>query len=78
MNLIHRFRFHCATAAAGTLLSLANTEAALVSYYIGIDGQQTIATGEFAGQVNPNYNRVTLLYAHNYERNPMFKGGVWG
>ena len=67
MNLIHRYLFQC---AAGALLSLASAEAALVSYYVGVDGLQTIATGEFAGQANPNYNRLTFLYAHNNEATP--------
>ena len=71
MNLIHRFRFHSsATAAATALLSLVTAEAALVSYYIGVDSLQTIPTGEFAGQANPNYNRLTFLYAHNNESTP--------
>ncbi|HEY1121021.1 MAG TPA: hypothetical protein VGE67_05455, partial [Haloferula sp.] len=70
MNLIHRYRFPCAAAAVGALLSLASSEAALVSYYVGVDGLQTITTGEFAGQANPNYNHLTFLYAHNDEVTP--------
>lgn len=71
MNLIHRFRFKSTVAAAAAALwSIATAPAALVSYYIGVDTLQTIATGEFAGQANPNYNRLTFLYAHNYEATP--------
>lgn len=57
--------------AAGVLLSAtAGSQAATVSYYVGVDGLQTIASGEFAGQANPNYNRLTLLYAHPSETSP--------
>jgi hypothetical protein len=45
-------------------------EAAIFSYYVGVDGLQNIATGEFAGQPNPNYNRLTFLYAHPNETTP--------
>lgn len=45
-------------------------DAAFVSYYIGVDGMQTIGSGEFSGQANPNANRLTFLYAHHYEDTP--------
>lgn len=57
-------------AAAVLLAATPAAEAALFSYYIGVDGLGTIASGEFAGQANPNHNRLTLLYAHHYEDTP--------
>jgi len=52
-------------AAIGLLAAtVAESEAALFSYYIGVDGQQTIPTGAYAGLANPSANRLTLLYAH--------------
>lgn len=53
-----------ALAAAGFLLTALKSDAALFSYYIAVDGQQTIPTGAYAGLPNPNANRLTLLYAH--------------
>jgi len=59
-----------ALAAGAFLLGPSQSEAALFSYYIGVDGLQTIASGEFAGAANPNANRLTLLYAHPDEVTP--------
>lgn len=53
------------------LASLAGADAALVSYYVGVDTLQTIAgTGTYGGLDNPNYNRLTLLFAHTYPDTP--------
>lgn len=40
------------------------------SYYVGVDTLQTIASGTYAGMANPNYGRLTLLYAHFNETSP--------
>ena len=62
--------------SAASLLALlaipfaAETQAAIVSYYIGVDGRETIPSGLYAGLPNPNHNRLTFLYAHNYPDNP--------
>ncbi|GAA5130919.1 PEP-CTERM sorting domain-containing protein [Luteolibacter yonseiensis] len=45
-------------------------DAAFVSYYVGVDGLATIASGTYAGLSNPNLNRLTLLYAHVYPDTP--------
>lgn len=37
--------------------------------YIGLDGLQVLSRGTYAGLENPNYNRLTLLFAHR-EENP--------
>lgn len=61
-------KIHILTAITFTGLShLAS--AATASYYVGVDGLQTIASGAYAGMANPNYNRLTLLFAH-FESNP--------
>ena len=60
-----------APLAAVALLALPHSgEAAFVSYYIGVDGMQTIDSGEFSGLANPNGNRLTFLYAHPNEETP--------
>jgi hypothetical protein len=33
-------------------------------FYIGVDGQETLTRGIYAGLPNPNYNRLTFLFAH--------------
>ncbi|MBX3743007.1 MAG: PEP-CTERM sorting domain-containing protein [Akkermansiaceae bacterium] len=58
-------------AALGLLAAtVAESQAVLFSYYIGVDGQQTIPTGAYAGLANPNANRLTLLFAHPNEASP--------
>jgi hypothetical protein len=70
MTIIHTARriaarFTLPTAAA-LLLSFTPAHAELLSYYIGVDNQATIPSGTYAGLANPNYNRLTLLFAHHY------------
>lgn len=36
-------------------------------FYIGVDGQETLTRGVYAGLANPNYNRLTFLFAHREE-----------
>lgn len=43
------------------------TRAEMLSAYIGIDGRQTLGSGIYAGQPNPNFGRLTFLHAHWYE-----------
>lgn len=54
----------------GSGFFVSDANAAVVSYYIGVDGLATIATGTYAGLPNPNYNNLTLLYAHPNEFSP--------
>ena len=54
------------------LIALAPTvsfvsRAEFVVNYIGIDSQQPIAFGVYSGLPNPNFGRLTFLYAHSYE-----------
>jgi hypothetical protein len=39
--------------------------AAIYTYYVGTDNLATFATGTYAGQANPNYNRLTFFWGHN-------------
>lgn len=57
----------------GMLLALGgqiSARAELVEYYIGRDIRETIPTGIYAGLANPNFGRLTFLYAHTYEDTP--------
>lgn len=56
------------TASSLTLVTTA--DAAFVSYYVGVDGLTTVASGTYAGLSNPNHNRLTFLYAHVYPDTP--------
>ncbi|WP_246163108.1 all3515 family Zur-repressed PEP-CTERM protein [Brasilonema sennae] len=38
-------------------------------YFVGLDTLQVLTSGTYAGLENPNYNRLTFLYAHR-EENP--------
>lgn len=38
--------------------------------FIGVDGTEKYASGTFAGLANPNFKRLTLLYAHQYNDSP--------
>ena len=40
------------------------------SYIVGVDNLSTIASGTFAGMANPNYQRLTFLFAHTYPVTP--------
>jgi len=68
--VILRRRARTVLVAFGLMAFPQPGEAAFVSYYIGVDGMQTIGSGEFSGLANPNANRLTFLYAHHYEETP--------
>ena len=63
-----------ALAAAGLAVAAAVPAVAApvgtYSYYVGIDDFPTLTSGTYAGQPNPNYNRLTFLWAHFDEVNP--------
>lgn len=56
------------TTAIATVTAPARAE--FVSYYIGVDDLETIASGAYAGLPNPNYNHLTFLFAHTYADTP--------
>lgn len=51
---------------AAAVLTTTAARAELLSYYVGLDDLPTIATGTYAGLPNPNFNHLTLLFAHHY------------
>lgn len=55
-------------AALATVSSFARADFA--EYYVGIDTRATLPSGTYAGQANPNLNRLSLLYAHTYPDAP--------
>lgn len=64
-----------ALAAAVIAITVSQTFAAdrdfsMAEYYIGRDLRETIPSGTYAGLPNPNYNRLTWLYAHTYFSTP--------
>lgn len=38
----------------------------VVHYYVGRDNRQTIPSGTYAGQPNPNYNRLSFLFGEEH------------
>jgi hypothetical protein len=66
--------FARAGLAVAALLTSAATSFAkdpnIASYFIGVDGLETIPSGTFATLPNPNYGRLTFLYAHTYVDTP--------
>lgn len=64
-----KFAIPLAVAAAAALFGT-SVRAELLSYYIGVDDLETIATGTYAGLPNPNFNHLTFLYAHSYTDTP--------
>ena len=59
------------TVVLGATLSWAGmAQASLVEYYVGVDNRTTITTGTYAGLPNPNFGRLTFLFAHPEETTP--------
>lgn len=54
--------------ATGTTASA--TDPNIGKYFVGVDGLPTILSGTYAGLPNPNFGRLTFLYAHTYEATP--------
>jgi hypothetical protein len=46
------------------LVSMTQRAEAVVSYYIGVDSRETLTSGTYNGLANPNFERLTFLYAH--------------
>jgi hypothetical protein len=64
------FRKHLARLAiAAGLLTSTSLHAELSGFYVGIDSRETL-TGVYAGQTNPNLNRLTFFYPHVFPSNP--------
>ena len=67
---------HAKTLLAASAIILASgtgeTQAAIASYIIGVDGQATQPSGAYMGLANPNSQRLTFLYAHYDENDPLY------
>ena len=57
--------------AAAFLLGANLSQAELVKFYVGQDCATTLTSGTYKGLANPNYRRLTFLYAHAYLETPM-------
>jgi hypothetical protein len=56
------------TAVVGA--AQASTEPGVIVYHVGVDGRQTFPSGTYAGQVNPNANRLTFFLSHTFVAAP--------
>jgi hypothetical protein len=57
--------------ATAWLFSPALSQAELVKFYVGLDRAATLTSGTYKNLPNPNYQRLTFLYAHAYLETPM-------
>jgi hypothetical protein len=46
------------------------TDPNIGKYFVGVDGRETIPSGDYAGLANPNFGRLTFLFAHTYVDTP--------
>lgn len=68
---LQSFRSRAFTALVPALLgSCAPIHAETAGYYIGVDTRNPLASGVYRNLPNPNFNRLTFLYAHTYEYVP--------
>jgi hypothetical protein len=60
-----------AAAVAAVFVGPSDAQAQFAEYYIGRDQRATVAgTGTYGGLPDPNFNRITFLYAHTYPTTP--------
>lgn len=64
------FRWVGTTLLGATLSWASMAQASLVEFYVGVDRQETIASGTYTGLPNPNFGRLTFLFAHHDETTP--------
>lgn len=43
------------------------SRAELLEFYVGIDGREILPSGTYRGLPNPNFGRLSFLYAHGYK-----------
>lgn len=65
-----RSAFAAVVLAAGLAGPAAAHDPLFLNYYIGLDGRPTIPSGTYVGLANPNFNRLSFLFAHTYADNP--------
>jgi hypothetical protein len=59
-----------AAALGLSSMAVASPEPGINFYHVGIENRPNITTGVYAGQPNPNHNRLTLLYPHTFLATP--------
>lgn len=75
-NVMNRLWLVSISALALSTASLADAPTDI--YIIGVDSLQTLTSGTYAGLPNPNYGRLTFLYAHYTPGTEHFHGiGAW-
>jgi hypothetical protein len=59
------------TVAVLAVLLLATTaQAQLHGYFVAVDALDVLTSGDYAGLPNPNFGRLTFLFAHTSEEDP--------
>ncbi|MGQ9657271.1 MAG: all3515 family Zur-repressed PEP-CTERM protein [Fimbriimonadales bacterium] len=77
-NTLKRLWLTGAAALVLTTAALADGDAPTDVYIIGVDSLTTFTSGTYAGLPNPNYGRLTFLYAHYTMGTEHFHGiGAW-
>lgn len=77
-NMLHHFWMVSVSVIALATTALADGDMPTDVYIIGVDSLQTLTSGTYAGLPNPNYRRLTLLYAHYTPGTEHFHGiGAW-
>jgi hypothetical protein len=64
VNTLKRWWLTSVAALAMATAALADGDAPTDIYIIGVDSLTTLTSGTYAGLPNPNYGRLTFLYAH--------------
>lgn len=65
-------RFFLILIGTGITLTHTSANAALASYYIGMDSRPTVISGTYINLPNPNLGRLTFLFAHYDENDPLY------
>lgn len=55
---------HSLSVSVAIAISLATAQAHDMMYFVGIDARQVIPSGTYAGLPNPNFGRLSMLFAH--------------
>lgn len=77
-TILNRFWLVSVSAIALATAAIADGDAPTDIYIIGVDSLQTLTSGTYAGLSNPNYGRLTFLYAHYTPGTEHFHGiGAW-
>lgn len=77
-SMLNRFWVVSVSVIALATAAIADGDAPTDIYIIGVDSLTTFTAGAYAGLPNPNYGRLTLLFAHYTSGTEHFHGiGAW-